>query len=144
MDDTSVVGGFQTGRNLYGDLRRLVDWHRTASETCSQRFARDVLQHEELFAVMLLEPVYARDVRVVQLCEQFRLALESRRSIQVVTQLFRQRLDRHVTIQARIARERNDAHPPPTELANDGIGSDLTCAHRPKFTRTRPIRRGDG
>jgi len=54
MDDSLLVGSFESFRNLLCDLERLLNRHRSTSDPFVQALAVDELQHEELCAVRFL------------------------------------------------------------------------------------------
>jgi hypothetical protein len=71
-----------------------------------------ILQDQESNAVGLLEAVDRGDVRVIKRSEHFSLALEASHALRVACKRFRQHLDRHVAIEARVGGEVNLPHPP--------------------------------
>ena len=84
---------------------------RTRAEALGQRLPLDELEDESMNAVTLLEPVDGADVRMIQRCQQPRLALEPRATIRVGREDVRQNLDRHVAPERRIARTVDVTHP---------------------------------
>jgi hypothetical protein len=125
VDDARVVRRLHASRDLDRQLERLVDAERPLVETILERVALDVFEDEIAPAVLLLEPVDAGDVRMVELRERLRFALEPLEPAGIRRQILRQRLDRDFTIETRIRREVDDAHPTTPDLAVDGVWADM-------------------
>jgi hypothetical protein len=73
----------------------------------------------------MLEPVDGTDVWVIERGEHTGFALETREPFAVVTEYWRQHLDRDVASQLRVVRSEHVAHPARSESEVDAIGADL-------------------
>ena len=71
-----------------------------------------------------LEAVDRGDVRVVELREELRLALESRQALLVLGERRGQDLDRDLALQPRVGRAVDLAHPALAELGGDLVGAE--------------------
>ncbi len=124
MDDAALVRGFDCGRDLPSDLERLGRRERTARESLGERLALDVLEGEEDGRAVFFERVDARDVRMPELREDPRLALEARQAFAAGGEIGGQHHDRDRPIETRVAREIDDAHPATSDLALDRVGTE--------------------
>src|SRR5439155_5023738 len=77
----------------------------------------DVLERRVAPALALLEAVDRRDVRMVERCQNARLALESLEVFRIGGGILGERLERNGAAQPRIVREENDPHPAAPDLA---------------------------
>src|SRR5207249_1947331 len=72
----------------------------------------------------LFHAVDGRDVRMIELCQDLRFALEARHALGILSEGRREHLDRHVAIQARVPRAIDLAHAARAERREDLVGSD--------------------
>ena len=87
-----------------------VERHRPARDSIGQRLALDEFEDQRGHAVGLFEPVDRADVRMIERCQDPRLAFEPRESIGIARKEARQDLDRHVAAELRVARAIDLAH----------------------------------
>ena len=83
MDDALLVRRFQPFDYLQCDPESLVDRDRTAVDALGQGLAFGHLHDQQLLAVDVLETVDPGDPRVVEACQQTRLAFEAREALRV-------------------------------------------------------------
>ena len=89
VHDPLLVRGLEGAGDLARDLERFVDGKRSASDPLGERLALDELENQRLAAVLLLEPVDRRDVRVVERSQGLRLALEAGQPLRVARPVLR-------------------------------------------------------
>jgi hypothetical protein len=144
MHDAALVRGLERVGDLSRDAERFLQRQRPNGETLHQRLARNELHDERQRAVAVLEPVDLRDVRMIELCEQLRLALKPREALRVAREGRRQHLDRHVALQCRIACAVHLAHAARTERRSDleatetGAGGEGHGLNAPRASYTIP------
>jgi hypothetical protein len=92
-----------------------------------ERVAFDELQHQIPRAIDFCDVVNARDVRMIERGKRFSFNLEARQTRRVESELIRQRLDRDVTLEPRVARPEHAAHPALAEERGDLIRAE-SCA----------------
>jgi hypothetical protein len=85
--------------DLPRDGDRLRDRQRPPRDHLRQVLALDQLHHQRAATVALLETVDGGDVRVVELRQELRLALEARQPVGVGGERRREHLDRHLAPQ---------------------------------------------
>ena len=78
MDDAGIVRGFERQGDLMRERQRLVGRNRALGDAIGERGSFDQFQHEGRLAILLLEAVDGRDVRVVQRRQDLGFPLESR------------------------------------------------------------------
>ena len=127
MHDAFLVRGFERSRDLQRKTQRILDRQRTVFELALERLAFDELHREEPRAVVLVQPIDRRDVRVIQGCEQFGFALEACEAVGVFGELARQRFDRDLAAELRVARAINLAHAADADQAGDLISAEDGC-----------------
>ena len=102
-----------------GDLsavaQNLVDRQRTAAQTIGQRLAIEQL-HDQ---IVLADVIERADVRMIELRDRLRFALESQLEVRAVGQLRRQNLDCHLTIEPCVASAVHVAHPARADRRED-------------------------
>src|SRR5262249_36077398 len=81
-----------------------------ASDTFRKRLAVDEFENEVAGTLCFQKFVYGRDVGVIQRCQYFGFTLKASYPIRISRELFRQNLDRDVTLQLQIASTVNFAH----------------------------------
>jgi hypothetical protein len=129
MDDTLLMRGFERLRDLQSNSQRLFDWNRTAADPVGEGVAFDQFEHQEASLPDLLETVDRPDIRVIQRSEQPGLALEPGQSISVRGKLRRQRLDRDVASQFRVAGSPDFAHAAAANGGDDVVVSERRPDH---------------
>ena len=110
MEDALAVRRLERVGNLEREAQHLVHGHRRAHDALLERLAAHELEDEEADAVDLLEAVDRGDVRVVQRCEDVRLARESREPVGVLRECLGQDLEGDLALEARVARAPDLAH----------------------------------
>ena len=130
IPDAGVVCRFERGSNLPGDRHGGFDRHAAARDHLRQRHAVDQLHHQRVHTIAILEAVDRGDVGMLERRERPCFANESRDAIGIRIGFRRQDLDRHVSLEARVARPIHHAHAARTEPGLDLIRADLTADHR--------------
>ena len=110
--------------DLLRDRRRLRDRQRAARDQCREVVAVDELHDERARASRLLEPVDRGDVRMLELREQLRFALEPRQTLGIRHECRGQHLDRDVALELRIGRAIDLAHPARAQLSGDFVRAE--------------------
>src|SRR6516165_7940651 len=110
MDDAFVMRRFKGLRDLPGDVERLIDWNRPASDALVQTLAVDEFEHEELRAVDLFEAVDLRDVRMVERGEHLGFTVEAGDALGIVGEGSRQDLQGNVATELRVLGAVDFAH----------------------------------
>ena len=140
MDDTRRMRGRQRSRDLRRDVEDGIDGQWFAHEPRAKRFPIHQREHEGAAAVALFDPVYRRDVRVVERRQQARFPFEACQPIGIVRERRRQDLDRDVAPQARIAGAIHVAHPAGAEQRPNLVGAEPPPDHPHASTRDAPRR----
>jgi len=136
VDHTRLVRRLDARGDLHRQLDRLIHRQRPTVEPVRQRLAFNIFEDQILRAVLLLDPVDAGEVGVVDLRERPRLALKAGEAVGILGELLRRRLDGDGAVQPRVAPEVHDAHPAAAELARDFRDQ---CARRAPWTLTLTI-----
>ena len=123
MDDALLVRRFERFCDLLRDGQRFVQWNRSARYPLGEVFALDELHDQRTDAVRLFEAMDVSDVGMVQRRECLGFAREPRQPVEIARESFRQRLQRHITIQFRVA---GAIHLPHAAFAN--LSGDLEDA----------------
>ena len=113
---------------------RLVERRREEKRTASTLCALDPESsaHDEGGSDRgLFQAVDLRDVRVIQRGERLRFAFESRQSIRIVGERVGKNLQRDVTIEFRVPRAIDLAHPTRAERGDDLVGSEARAWRKP-------------
>ena len=84
MNDALLVGLFQRFRDLFRDGKALIQGQGSLREAIGERRAFHELHDEGVRFAARLHAVDLGDVRVIELREQLRLALESREALPVL------------------------------------------------------------
>ena len=119
MDDPPGVGRLQGDGHLARGLERLPHGRPSAPDPLGQRLSGDVLEDEEARRTVLVELVERCDVRVVQLCEEMRLASETGDRLQVGRDSRREDLESDFPPDPRVACEVHLAHSPRAQRDDD-------------------------
>ena len=125
MDDTFVVCCFESIGYLKSYLQRLFNWDGSTLKAIRQRVAFNKFKYEEVSPTVFLETVNRSNVGVVQRCKQLCLTFKSCQTISVLSELFRQRLDRYFTPEFRITRTPYFSHATLTEEAEDLVMAEF-------------------
>ena len=112
MDDPAPVRGVQRSGDLGPDPKRLLDGQRPLRQAVRQRLALQVLHDQVVGPVLVADVVERADVRVRELRDRLRLALEPLAQLRRGGHVRRQDLDGDVAPQARVLRAVNLAHAP--------------------------------
>ena len=121
MNDALFVSGLQCFSDLPRDGERFIDPDGAPRDPIRERGSVHELQHERAYAVGLFEAVNMRDVRMIEGGECFRFALEPREPFGVARERLRQDLQRHITIQLRVARAIHLAHGASADSGGDFV-----------------------
>jgi len=124
MNDALAVRGGEGVGDRDGQLQKAGQRQLASGDQRRERTPRDVFHHEQARRADLFDAEQRDDVGVIERCDGLRLALEAGETLAVVGEVRRQRLDRHLALEARVAREVNLAHPAGAQQAEDLVGSD--------------------
>ena len=75
MDDARPMGPVETLRDLDAVAKRFLARQCTFVEALRERFAFEVLHHQEIDTVLVPDVVYRANIRMIELGQSFRLAL---------------------------------------------------------------------
>ena len=122
MDDAAPV----RDRKGLGDLRpqrqRVSHGHGSAAQHGRQRFAFDVLHHDERAAVVgLAHLVHVADVRVIERRRCLGLAQQVPAGVVVIAAVRREELDGDVALERQVAGQIDIAHPAASEQADNAV-----------------------
>jgi hypothetical protein len=124
MDDPLLVGLLQRLGDLARDGETFPPRQGSRLETIRQRRPLDQVHDERAHAVRFFEAEDRRDVRMVELGEELRFALEAREAFRVLGERRRQHLDRHLPVEPGVGRAIDLAHPALAELGGDRVGAE--------------------
>ncbi len=125
MDDALFVRCFERIGDLLCDRQRFVDRNRPPGDPVGEGWTFYELEGQCLDVRTLFEPINRCDVLVIQRGQDLRFASKASQAIGIERERLRQDLQRDVTIQPRIPRAIDLAHPAFAELGEDLVGSDL-------------------
>ena len=143
MDDALLVRGFERFGDLSRDRQRFVERQRTLRDAVRERRALDELEHQRVRARIFLESVDRADVRMIERREQLCLALEARDAVGIGRESIREKFQRDIAVEPRIARAIHLAHAARAESRHELIRAhdapDLlaTCTGRIEQHRCR-------
>jgi hypothetical protein len=120
MDDAPQVSGVETVGNLLRDRECLIDRYGTSAEALRQVLALDELHDQR----PILDPVYVRDMRMIQRRQQLGLALKTRQPVSIRGHVDWQYLDRDVALQSRVMRTIDLSHAARTNVGQDFVWAD--------------------
>src|SRR5437868_1178716 len=89
--------------DLNSVLNSLLEWQRTFFQTLLQRFAFEILHHEEIDALVVSHVIQDADVRMRQLRDGAGLTVEALLKLRVGSECVRKDLDRDRAIEASVA-----------------------------------------
>ena len=118
------MGGVQGAGDLDTELQRLFERQRSPRNLVRERFALEVLHHEERRSLVLADVVNGADVRVIELGHRACLAFEPLAQLRVRRKRGWQHLDCHGAIEAPVARPIHFAHSARAYWCNDFIGTE--------------------
>ena len=124
VDDALLVRGLERLGDLPGDGQRLVERQRAARERADEILALDELHDQRAHAVRLFEAVDRGDVRMMQLGEQLRFALEAGEALRVGGEGDREDLDRHLAPELGVGGAIDLAHAAFAQLGADLVGTE--------------------
>ena len=111
MGNAAAVCGIEPVADVDRDLQRQRRRQGPSRDPPGERFAFEVLEHQVIDAILTADVVQGADVRVVDLGDGARLALEALARFRVVGHAGRKHLDRDEAVEAGIARPEDLAHP---------------------------------
>jgi hypothetical protein len=110
VNDAGAMGAIERVADLDAELQNFAERQRAAYEAIRERLALEQLHDQKVVSVVLPDVVEGTDVRMVQLRDRSRLALETDAQLFVAGEFGRKDLDRDAAIEARIARAIDLAH----------------------------------
>ena len=125
VDDSLLVRLFESLGDLARERQGLIQGKGTRLEPLRQGRALDQLHDERACSFGFLEPEDRRDVRMVELGEQLRLALEPRQPLRVLCERRRQHLDRHLALEPGVGRPVDLPHSAFANFGGDLVAADL-------------------
>ncbi len=137
VDDSLVVRLFQRLGDLSGDGEALLERQGSRGEPFGQRRSLDELHDEGADAARLFEAEDGGDVRVVQLGQQLRLALEAGEALLVLGEGGGEDLDGDLALQLRVGGAKDLAHAALAELAGNLVGAEASA--RGEGRHLRPL-----
>ena len=111
MDDPVIVCRLERAGDLTCNCAGFVQRHRPTRDTLGERRPLNQFEYEGKTAWRLLQPVDGTDVRIVERRKQLRLPLETGKPFGCTGDRRGEHLDRHVTLQLRVASTVDLAHP---------------------------------
>ena len=124
MDDALPVRVVERVGDLDAEAQRLVERQRPLREPLGERLAFEQL-HDQVVGVALVADVVERaDVRVRELRDRLRLALEALADFGGFREVLGQHLDRDRAVEARVARAIDLAHATRAERRKDLVGAE--------------------
>ena len=108
---------------------------RPGVEPLAKRRTLDELHDQCAHAAGIFEAEDRGDVRVVELREELRFALEAREALLVGSERRRQHLDRHLALELRVGRALHLPHPALAQLGGDLVGAQLRADQEPPPAR---------
>ena len=105
VHDAGTMRGVQGAGDLDTELQRLFERQRSPRNPVRERFALEVLHHEECRSLVLADVVNGADVRVIELGHRACLAFEPLAQLRVRRKRGWQHLDCHGAIEAPVARD---------------------------------------
>ena len=120
------VGGVERAGDLDRAGQRLLEGQRTAFQSCCDRLAFEILQHQEIDIVVVPDVVERADVRVGERGDCLGFAIEARAELRVVRERLGEDLQGNSAMQTRVLRPIHLAHAAGTEQAFDSIRAKLT------------------
>ncbi len=124
MDDPLAVRLAQRVRDLGAEPEHVGERQRSFREPILERLAVDELHDQEVDAALAPDVVQRADVRMVERRHRARFALEPLAPLHIVRQRSRQYLDGDGSIEARVARFVDLAHPARAERREDLVRSE--------------------
>jgi hypothetical protein len=130
VDDAFLVGCGQPLGHLHGELDRLACGKRAVLEPLAQRLPFEELHDGVRGGAVPPEVVDGKDVRMRELGDRARLALEACERLGVVGQLGGEDLDRDVAIEFRVARLVDLAHAAGPERGEDFVRAEARAVRQ--------------
>jgi hypothetical protein len=127
VDDALVVRRLERVGDLACDGEGFFERRRSESQPRREGFAFDELEDEEPGPARFFEAVDASHVRMIQRGENLRFTLEPRDSIGVGQRQVRERLDRHVAPEPRVAGAIHLAHSARADRREHVVRSDASA-----------------
>ena len=121
MEHTLAVGSRQTSRNSSGDVHRLLHFEWLFTDQAAKRLAAHQLHDDEGHTVLLAYVVDRGDIGVIERRCQPRLLMESRASLRILRQLWRQHLQGDIPIESRVGRLIHHTHPALADLLDQAV-----------------------
>src|SRR5205085_6070634 len=100
MDDSFAVRAVERRRDLDAVAKDLIERQRSFAQSIGERFAVEELHDEKVHAVVEANVVQRADVRMIELRDRLRLALEADAQLRVGGELSRQNLNGDAAVEA--------------------------------------------
>ncbi len=128
MRDVRVVRGRQAVGDLGGQIEQPLDRNRASGKFVAQRSAVDELGRDVRPPLIHARFVHGDDVRMVQGAGGAGFGNEPLHALRMTFDLFVQNLQRHVALEARVARAIHVSAAPLAEQLLDFVGADRRAA----------------
>src|SRR5262249_48577782 len=127
MNDAFIVRHLNRIRDLSCDRQRVTKGERASSNDVRERFAVDKFEDNAGSRIILLEPIYGGNVRVIQRRKHFCFALKATYSIRVTGELIGQDLDGDFTLELQVPCAIDLTHAAFSEQRNDFVRAELVA-----------------
>jgi hypothetical protein len=128
MHDARAVGPVQGGRDLDRIPERLIKRQRALGQSIGQGFPFEVLQHQEVGAILMPDIVERANVRVIQCRDRAGFALEALAPIRVAGDVGGEHFNGDRPIEARVVRFVNFTHAAGSEGGEDLVRAKAGAA----------------
>ena len=121
VDNADAVRRVQDVGDFNRKPKKRIKIQRAAGNLICQGYAVDIFHDDEGSSLGLVNLVDGTDVRMIQCGRSLRLALEASHRLRIVGNFFRQELDGHKTVQARVLSLVDHSHPAAAQLFDNAI-----------------------
>src|SRR5215831_20431711 len=115
MDNTALMSSLQAFTDLLCDRQRFIDGKSVHVSDLLQRLTFNQLHHDARLRRRVFKPVNLGDIRVVQTSKDLGFALESGKTIWIISEVIRQKLQSNLTMQLAIKGTKHHTHTAFTE-----------------------------
>ncbi len=138
MHDPLLVGRLERLGDLARDGERLLHRQGARLEPLGKRRPLDQLHDQAAYAAGFFEAKDRGDVRMLELREDLRFALEARQALLILRESRWQDLDRDFALQARVDRAVYLSHSAFAELGGDLVGAEALSDHAVAILAPKP------
>ena len=127
VDDAGAMGGGHRLCDLAAERDHVIDRQCAARQSILEGLALEVLHDQEVHAVLGADVVERADVRMAELRDRPRLAPQPLTQQRILGELPRQHLDRHLALEARVARAIDLSHAALAAQRHDLVGTQASA-----------------